>query len=357
MLKGLSYQFLSTFNYKKKRDPNSSKYFSLLQKIKHEGYHYSSVVHVGVKGIIAEDSAFTCQRVLNYIDKNTGVRHTYDFTVGDREIVVNYVDYDDKPRSLFDRYTKMIIMVLHLLSHNSNTQCSKTLNIYIYLTDINKYLPRSRRTALAATHVNSGLSYMCAKHNHVGVYRKEEWFKTLIHELLHAFGADMNIRVTLPRVHTHSTLLVGEGYVEFWATYINAMITAFFITPNNEHKFGRIFTDFLESERRFSLIQANKILWHMVMRYRGFFRRDNHYKERTNAFAYFFIASFFWVNHRKFVEQCQNNNVNMVFVMNDQFIHDYIVSTYESTSYLSALQKYDIPYLNDSLRRSIIELE
>ena len=74
----------------------------------HPDYHYSSVVHVGVKGIIVEDSVFTCQRVLNYIDKTPGVRHTYDFTVGNRDIVVNYVDYDDKPRSVFDRYTKMI---------------------------------------------------------------------------------------------------------------------------------------------------------------------------------------------------------------------------------------------------------
>ena len=47
----------------------------------------------------------------------------------------------------------------------------------------------------------------------------------------------------------------------------------------------------------------------------------------------------------------------MVYVSNDMFIKDYIVKMFDSDEYIAALQKYDLPYLDDSLRRSIIELE
>ena len=359
MLSPVTTNFLSLYNFRKRTMADASNFFSILQEIKHIGYHYSSVVHKGVKGILKEDDHFTCKRILNYIHHTEGIRHTYDFKIGEREVILHFVDYDKTEREVFNNYTKIVIMMLYLLSYDSSTNilCTRKLSIYVYLTPYKKYLPKNRRSPISPTHANSGVTFSCIENNHIGIYRKEEWFKTLTHECLHAIGVDINITNGLPRLHTHSTILVREGYVEFWAIFINSMISAYVIAHNDEKRFCRLLTDFLDAERRFILIQANKLLWHMAMRYKGFFRRDNHYKERTNAFAYLFITSYLFVNYKSFINECGSNNVNMVYVSNDMFIKDYIVKMFDSDEYIAALQKYDLPYLDDSLRRSIIELE
>ena len=40
--------------------------------------------------------------------------------------------------------------------------------------------------------VNTGLTRRCATDNEVVIYRQEEWFKVLIHELIHGFGLDFH---------------------------------------------------------------------------------------------------------------------------------------------------------------------
>ena len=68
------------------------------------------------------------------------------------------------------------------------------------------------------------------------IYRKEEWFKVLIHELFHVLGLDFSVinydnNKEILRKHfnnINSDLLISEAYCELWATILNSCFLLFF---------------------------------------------------------------------------------------------------------------------------------
>ena len=82
-------------------------------------------------------------------------------------------------------YIKLIIIWFAFIVNYSNKECYRTISIILYLTDFKKRLPDSTIHVLEPFNVNTGYTTRCNLGN-ITIYRKEEWFKVLIHESIHS---------------------------------------------------------------------------------------------------------------------------------------------------------------------------
>jgi hypothetical protein len=175
---------------------------------------------------------------------------TYRFTVSingnSRAIVLHFVVFNKLEPDLKKMlaHARRVCTLLHLVSmHASRSTCSSTLNIFIYMTKFKKRFPSVMGEAIDAEHANTGLSYHCARNNDLVVYRKEEWFKVLIHELFHAFGlsfiehdmppgVDAAMQATLQKTYAIShAVRVYETYCEIWGRVLNVCFACFRRAP------------------------------------------------------------------------------------------------------------------------------
>ena len=251
---------------------------------------------------------------------------TIKFNIYDRSFIINILDFDkfftDKNK------IKMIYMLLFLCNYISkNNNCCKTLTIYIYMTDIKKQLPEKFKV-LDKENINTAFTATCLSSNEICVYRKEEWFKCLIHECIHAFGFDFSqtfsrdndiyasklLRKVFP---INFDLYLHEAYTETFALYINLLFKAYFSTnkketPEFNNKVLSKTFNMLNDETYFSLFQCVKILNHYDIDYNKIHINDpivkSKYDENTPAFSYFLIKTILIYNFNEFYEWCTKNN-------------------------------------------------
>ena len=60
------------------------------------------------------------------------------------------------------------------------------------MTNLRKQLPSNMLDVLDVEHVNSAVTTSCTTSGSLVIYREEEWFKVLIHELFHVMGLDFS---------------------------------------------------------------------------------------------------------------------------------------------------------------------
>merc|ERR1711990_305671 len=105
--------------------------------------------------------------------------------------------------------------------------------------------------------VNTGYTTRCNLGN-ITIYRKEEWFKVLIHESMHYLGLDFgvenhNLHLIFP-IDTEISL--AEAYVEFWARIFNIYFVSFNLTIDKSYdEFKMLSLYFMDVEKKFSLNQ------------------------------------------------------------------------------------------------------
>ena len=184
--------------------------------------------------------------------------------------------------------------------------CSKEMNINILFSDHKKVLSNNKFEPLDTIHVNTAFTTSCLPKTNVIIFRKEEWFKVLIHETFHNYGLDFSdlvinsikndFRKLFP---VKSNMEVFESYTEFWAEIINICFICFLTIENmpkenSRQKFLQLTRELINIERCFSMFQCCKILSFMGLEYQDLFlnnklskiKRDNLYKEKTNIFPY-----------------------------------------------------------------------
>ena len=268
------------------------------------------------------DSDFFPQQIKKHIFENSSFEIIYDFTVSDRQIRVIFIIYDKEYPILdkYDHYIKKIAMWLYILKFQSPNRCSKTLKIYLYLTDFQKQLPTEKTDILGSLHVNSAFTTSCSENAEIIIYRKEEWFKVFIHESFHSFGLDFsgmnNNKVTkyinnIFRVKSKVNLY--ESYTECWAEIINLSFCSFCVLEdkNNLENFISNFNTLISYEMSYSLFQLVKTLNYQNMTYNDLlFSTDKMklYRENSNVLAYYIIKTILIVHYQQFLLWCDKNN-------------------------------------------------
>ncbi len=320
------------------------------------------------------NSVWINTEVKKHIFNNSSYKIGYKFKVNKRSIKITFITENDVTDNI-EVYNKYIIDIMTWISiadKYSCNHCGKTLKLYLYMTSLHKTLPKNRWDTISNMEVNSGLSDMCRRESEIIIFRKEEWFKLLIHETFHNYGLDfsvMNINILSDmmkdKFNVNSEFLMFETYTEFWARLINIIFCTYKIGEPNQFKdFYMYFQVLYYYERLFTILQCCKILSFMNLTFDMITSKKDKdvslqlYKESTNVFPYYIGVSILMLNPIKFINWCDNNNINIFRFQktDDKLVSfgDYIIeeSSIESNKKVYNKMLKLIPKLKGNLKMS-----
>ena len=269
-------------------------------------------------------------KIRKSIEESASYHIQFKFKIQNRNIVLHFITMDESSSQKmlkYNNYAKMVMIWLYMAGMHASKMCSNTLNIYIYLTDFKKVLPENNVHVIDAININSGLSDVCRKSGEIVIYRKEEWFKVLIHETFHNFGLDfaaMDIGILKTKIRklfpVKSQMLIFECYTELWAEIINCIFCSYSLVDDKTDKNAMFlyFTFILEFERIFSLFQMVKFLNFMGLTYHDILHSSKSetgyhlYKENTHVFPYFILKCILMNNVKSFIGWCYNTNIKLL---------------------------------------------
>lgn len=279
----------------------SGRYFKSIKsalEISEKIHHSVHITDFNSSNIFNPKNAISA-RIMNYINKTINYNNIVVFEYNNVKTTVNvYTKYYGE----IDKYIKLIkLAVVSSMLNKERYEDPMTMNIDIFATDLRKTFPNGTGV-IDKGDVNSGFSNF-DNNIHICIYREEEWFKTLLHELFFAFSIDIqydginfeNILSFSFNVNANYSLV--DPIIEFWARLYNAAVSAFFsedtISPEN---FAWGFEKNVDAERIHSIKQTNVLLSTFGLDYpsiidlkRGGVRKV--YNEKTNALGYYILTS------------------------------------------------------------------
>uniref|UniRef100_A0A6C0C3Q7 Uncharacterized protein n=1 Tax=viral metagenome TaxID=1070528 RepID=A0A6C0C3Q7_9ZZZZ len=308
---------------------------------------------------VLNESKYIPEFVRSHIIDNLTGYMVYTSRVGDREIEIYFgllCAEDFNSVGTFDKYVKKMLIWLKIAFKYAPPTCSKKLKIYGFLTPFQKNIPDNKFTTISQDHCNSAMTTSCVPHGEIIVYRKQEFFKVFIHETFHTLGLDFsnmpltNFNKKVSRIFPiNSEFNLFEGYAELWASTINCLLSAYFLTGNKEEDFY-LYNEFCNRfEQVFSLFQMTKILDFMGLDYTHLYNNDSIsirqylFKEKTNVFAYYIIKTILLYNNTEFLLWCKKHNDNLITFKKttdnlDSFMK-FIVSKYKNPQFLNDIKK------------------
>jgi len=337
-------------------------------------------------------------QVRKHIDNYSLSSLTYTMQMLGRAITIHFLIEDDKPEkhiSKYNAYVDRILTWLHIASDYASRSCSNTLTIFIYHTSLTKEIPSSPIQVLNENNVNTAFTRSCFTNAEIVVFRKEEWFKVLMHETFHNFALDFSDMNTvdchakiLSMFPVNSDVNLFEAYTEFWARIMNVLFCSYFNTNNKNDldEFLQGTEYFINLENIYSFFQLVKVLGFMNIDYRNLYEptdvaqhlRDSMYKEDTNVLSYYVITLILIYNYQSFLGWCKTNNTSLLqFKKNtasQMKFCDFIEKKYKAPKLLKAIDcsdaffkqikfthsnnksKEDLAFLTNNLRMTICEL-
>ena len=338
--------------------------------------------------------------VRKHIDDYSLSSLTYTFQLLERTITIHFLIEDNNPEmhiNKYNTYVDHILAWLYIANEYASRSCSNTLTIFIYHTSLTKELPDSPIQILNENNVNTAFTRSCPINSEIVVFRKEEWFKVLIHETFHNLAldfSDMNVSECHARILSifpvNSEVNLFEAYTEFWARIMNVLFCSYFNTKNkNKHGLDEFLGNteyFINLESIYSFFQLVKVLRFMNMEYRNLYEktdvaqniRNTMYKEDTNILSYYVITLILIYNYQSFIGWCKTNNTSLLQFKktsaNQKSFCDFIEKKYKVSKMLKAIdcsdtffkkikvksliskKKDDIEFLTNNLRMTICEL-
>jgi hypothetical protein len=203
-------------------------------------------------------------------------------------------------------------------------------------------LPKTSAEVIGVNNVNTAYTIPCSEPSEIIIYRKEEWFKVLLHESFHNFALDFAtspsdacVKRILETFPIDSQVNLFEAYTEAWAEIWNLTFCSFFkthpqslsskkISEENYEKncetFLGNFQEISEMEINYSIFQMVKMLNHMGLNYSSIHSqeahshalRENLYKENSHVFAYYIAKGIILFNYQGFLAWCQKHNENIL---------------------------------------------
>ncbi len=242
------------------------------------------------------------------------VKFTYisEFNVLDSKIELNLLGENMTNIQRKKCVGRIYKLLYFIISHSKMTL--KTLKINLFFNNSEKKITK-KYEILKPKHVNTAVTYACAKNGEIFLYRHEEWFKVLAHELMHSLCLDFSgldikkLKDNFKKLFKiNSNYEISESYAEFWATIINVLFLSYEISSSYK-PFKENVAMMLDIEKIFSLYQVTKILKYMKIDGYGKFIDNSHlYEEQTNVFAYYIVKTILLYNYDEFMLFCHENN-------------------------------------------------
>ena len=280
-------------------------------------------------GSIVENisSKYISKRIYKYIENTKSTFIKYTLTMG-IEYIIYFNVYDKVIDETYLEYIDIcltnIISIIHFLDKYRSIKCrANTLEIYLFLTDFKKILPDNTNTIIGADNVNTGMTIPCQSNTRIYIYRKEEYMKLVIHELIHALGIDMpgnlfNLYANILDRYfgIESTYMLNETYTELWALILNMLFVIAISNgaSSNEQLVKIQIKNSLIIENLFSMFQANKILNFMGVSLENLKIKKKNYKfkEETHVFAYYILKYLLFCSLDDFLELNIDRGINKI---------------------------------------------
>lgn len=221
------------------------------------GEDNSSKNSINKQGIL--ESKFISLPIRNYINKNIKYNLSLQFSVDD--LILNIDTFFTLQKDVFDfleeikNIGRIFAFINHYFEKNEN------LNLIIYCLEKPKVFNKSQRF-LTADNVNSGMTSYDTRNsnnNFIVIWRKEEFWKVYIHELIHYLGLDMKFNNSYNQIKnlvcldSKSVLIPNEAFTDFFAIIFYLLI----ITKGNNQEFKKL----LKIQTNFIINQAAKIIY------------------------------------------------------------------------------------------------
>tara|TARA_Y100000816_G_scaffold236206_1_gene182009 strand:+ start:1285 stop:2319 length:1035 start_codon:yes stop_codon:yes gene_type:complete len=297
------------------------------------------------------------EKIVSWINKNINYKYKLNIDINNRNLNISI--FSRHPVKLIRQYYSKILLIISFLFKYTKIKCSKNLEIKIYLTPFKKEWDNVSQ--IDEYNVNTGYSTIgCIYNSKILIYRKEEWFKVLIHELMHNINLDFadifneKDKILLKNnFFINSKYDITETYCEFWARQINIFIYSFYQIDekDNFNKFKILYNKTLIKEVNFAIKQANRLS--------NFIYLPN-YKEKTNVFCYYILTSVLMYYTEDFIIWCKYNNNNLInFTKNSNNIFkfsNFLIEKYYNESYYNAIAKSFTQKIK-SMQMSIVSLK
>ena len=263
--------------------------------------------------------------IIDFLLKDLNYKTTYKIRYNN--LVIN-MDIISKAKIVpFSIINKLINIIIILGQYKSKTK-SITITVDIYLTDFKKRL-NNRYNSLGCREINSG--YTRPGHK-LCIFRKEELYKVLIHELIHYLKLDLVRPVSFPDYHKYfnipqnTEIRLNEAYTEIFALILNSMI----------HSKGKgELLSVLNRELKFSLYQCAKILdYYNFDTALEFFKRNDgntKFNQKTSVFSYFIVKTLILFNLDIFLKNYEK--------IDHQNFKDFIIGLV-SIKFIDTLNKF-----------------
>ena len=317
-------------------------------------------------------------KIRKEIIKNYTSSLIYTFKINNRDIKIIFISNNDIESDIeyYSYMIRYVYMWLYIICNYTNSTCVKRLTIKIFMTDYKKKLPDTINEVIGVDNVNSGYSDMCQEDGSIVIYRKEEWFKVLIHETFHNFGLDISnnnkseINKRLKSLYKLDIdYNICETYCEFWAEVINCQFISYSMLEdiNDKESFLLYFEALMYIEKVFSFMQVNKILQWNKLTY-GDFRGSNPitYKQTSNVFEYYILKLVLINNYTSFILWCDINNNDLYKFKNTgknlNGILNFIRNNYNSSTMVhnlmltESIKNLNMKEVSSTLRMTLTEL-
>jgi hypothetical protein len=263
-----------------------------------------------------------------------------------------------------DKYVKWINTWLQVATLYAKPDCSETVTVYIYMTDLKKVLPEKNGIALNPENANTAFTTSCQPKTEIILYRREEWFKVFIHESFHNLGLDFageNVKETLfPIFPIQSEFKLYETYTEMWAELMNIIFIMVGEKTKKQMLEIKKLEKYIQIERKFSLFQSAQILDHFEITYSSLFEKTTDaeqmrkkYKEETEIFCYFILKTLLMYNCNEFIEWMHDHQKHVQNKV-DKFIKDLIIPRYNEIQFITAIENVKITN-STTLRMTALE--
>lgn len=178
-----------------------------------------------------------------------------------------------------------------ILFFKSNINNNKYINIDIFFLDNDKKIDNISKNKFNYGNINSGATI---NYNQILIWRKEEFSKVLIHELLHSLSyvEYKNIDNVNTYINDYlgisysNKILLNESYVEAATVLIYAYINS--IMEDKKSVNSKVFIDIITKEINFALFQFSKILFYSDIK--SISKMDN-YNETCSIISYYYLKS------------------------------------------------------------------
>ena len=176
---------------------------------------------------VPQPSTFYPEGVVKFIQGRQRKALTREVMVSGLNVVIQIVTYDRRG-NIQDRVggcAGAILAAIYLVKQNSSPSRLNKLTVTLLLTPLTKQ--HDGNGPLTAENVNTGFCTLEKTAREITIYREEEWFKVLLHELMHALNcgpsraSEDRFRQMISRKWGVPAVSLEEAYAEVWARVIN----------------------------------------------------------------------------------------------------------------------------------------